>query len=57
MPKLNFDKLNFEKLKCDQAQAVSIERDVGGLTSKSVLMIANGACLVWALLIISNYRH
>jgi hypothetical protein len=50
MPKLNFDKLNLD-------QAASIKRDVGGLTSKSVLMIANGACLVWALLIISSYRH
>jgi hypothetical protein len=45
MSKLNFD------------QAVPERRDVGGLSSKSLLMIANGACLVWALLIISNYRH
>jgi hypothetical protein len=45
MPKLNFD------------QAVVAKRDVGGLTSKSLLVIANAACLVWALLIIASYRH
>jgi hypothetical protein len=37
-------KLNFE-------QALPVSRDVGGPTSTTLLVIANGVCLLWAILI------
>lgn len=39
MPKLNFE------------QGTPAGRDVGGLSSMTVLTLAIGACLVWALLL------
>ncbi|HUE64312.1 MAG TPA: hypothetical protein VMO78_08050 [Rhizomicrobium sp.] len=37
-------RLNFE-------QTVPASRDIGGLSSKTVLALANGVMLVWAVLI------
>ena len=37
-------KLNFE-------QALPVRRDVGGPSTTTMLVIANGVCLLWAILI------